>query len=152
MKQTSVDIETFKKEYRAYHDAKQRCSNPKHPRYLDWGGRGIKFLLPSFQEFIAYLGKAPKGSSIDRIDNDGDYQINNIRWSSKAQQQHNKRVSSNNSTGITGVRSVKANGLITPTYQAYIHVNKKFIQLYTGPSFEDAVQARKTFEKKLRNE
>ena len=51
------------KEYKAFHDAKQRCTNKNHKRYLDWGGRGIDMRFSSFQEFFDELGKCPAGYS-----------------------------------------------------------------------------------------
>ena len=133
------------KAYRAYHDAKGRCNNTKHPRYKDWGGRGIEFRFSSFQEFLDAVGLPQKGQSIDRKDNNAHYCCDNVRWASREQQQHNKRVYQHNKSGYTGVRQVKAKGLVTETWQAYVTVNRKFIQLYSGPSFEDAVNARKSF-------
>lgn len=121
-------------EYRAYHDAKQRCNNPNHKRYSDWGGRGIKFLFHSYQQFIDHIGPRPDNYSIDRINNNGNYEIGNVRWSTRVRQQLNKRVA--------GVREVKATGLITKTWQSYITINGQFYQLYTGPNYSDAVQAR----------
>lgn len=40
-------------EYRAYTNAKQRCTNPNNSRYSDWGGRGIRFLFCSFKAFFS---------------------------------------------------------------------------------------------------
>lgn len=145
MRPISVDIETFKKEYSAYHDAKQRCTNPNHKRYSDWGGRGIEFRFNSFKAFLDYVGRAPEDTSLDRIDNNGHYEVFNIQWSGRSTQQHNKRVRSENKFGVTGVRQVHTKGLKTPTYQAYVHKNGVFTQLYCGPSLEDAKAARSTY-------
>ena len=142
-------MQTFKPEYQAYHDAKQRCTNRNHPRYIDWGGRGIEFRFSSFDEFIKDIGKRPNNCSIDRKDNDGHYEVGNVKWSSRSEQQHNKRVSKRNILGISGVRVVKSNGLVTTTYQAYIMVNGKWQQLYTGPDFLEACAARKRKENEI---
>lgn len=148
MSKQSVDIEIFKKEYRAYHDAKQRCTNPNHPRYKDWGGRGIVFAFHSFQEFLACVGPVPKGFSIDRIDNDKSYCVGNVRWVDRSTQQHNKRVSKHSPFKVTGVREVKSKGLVTKTFQAYSHEFGKFKQLYVGPSFFEALCARMSYNNK----
>lgn len=134
------------KEYQAYYDAKRRCENIDHPRYHDWGGRGIEFRFNSFEAFYNVLGPCPEGHSLDRFDNDRHYEIYNVRWASRSQQQHNKRVSRNNKYGITGVREVKAKGLVTPTWQAFTMVNNKFTQLYAGPDYFIACCARKSFD------
>lgn len=78
-------------EYRAYIDAKSRCSNPNSQRWHSHGGRGIEFRFTSFQEFIDHLGKRPDGLSLDRIDNDGHYEIGNVRWATNSTQMSNRR-------------------------------------------------------------
>ena len=140
---------TYHNERRAYTDAKQRCNNVNHKRYGDWGGRGIQVLFSSFTEFFNEIGPRPDGCSLDRINNDLSYQKGNVKWSSRSEQQHNKRVSKRNNKGICGVRQVKAKGLITTTYQAHINVNNMFYQLYTGPDFFEACCARKSKERQI---
>jgi hypothetical protein len=78
-------------EYRAYIDAKSRCTNPNAVRYYTHGGRGIKFLFTSFDEFITALGPRPEGMTLDRIDNDGHYEPSNVRWATPSQQMSNRR-------------------------------------------------------------
>jgi len=142
-----IKISSFKREYQAFHDAKQRCYNKNHPRYADWGGRGIQVKFQTFLDFIFCLGKKPEGSSLDRIDNNGHYAAGNVKWSTRKEQQSNRRVLRKNTLGVNCVRKVRAKGLVTPTYQAYAFVNSKFKQLYAGPSLEEAVLARKTYER-----
>lgn len=78
-------------EYRAYIDAKRRCNNPNSCRYYTHGGRGIKFLFKSFDEFFAAVGPRPEGLTLDRIDNDGHYEAGNLRWATPSQQVSNRR-------------------------------------------------------------
>jgi hypothetical protein len=79
-------------EYRAFHNARNRCTNPKTAFYKDYGGRGIEFRFNSFQEFIDHIGFKPSPRhSIDRIDNDGHYEAGNVRWATPSQQAHNHR-------------------------------------------------------------
>lgn len=81
-------------EYRAWHSMKQRCLNPKCRRWNKYGGRGIAICqkwLDSFEAFLADMGPRPSPDhSIDRIDNDGDYEPGNCRWATRSQQQQNK--------------------------------------------------------------
>jgi len=130
---------------KAFYDAKNRCTNPNHKRYADWGGRGIKFEFSSYHEFMEEVGCKPLGYSLDRIDNNGNYCVGNVRWATRSTQQLNKRVRKTNRFGVTGVREVKAKGLVTPSYQAYINHNGKFKQLYAGPSLQDAIAARRDY-------
>lgn len=82
-------------EYRAWQGIKQRCLNPKSPRYADWGGRGITMYQPwiaDFDSFLAEIGRRPGPEfSVDRIDNDRGYVPGNVRWATAAQQANNRR-------------------------------------------------------------
>jgi hypothetical protein len=79
-------------EWDAYVHAQQRCNNPKNISYVDYGGRGIKFLFTSFEQFFAELGFRPDGKSLDRYpSNDGHYEPGNVRWATAVQQANNKR-------------------------------------------------------------
>lgn len=65
----------------AYHAAKQRCTNPKHPHYARYGGRGIKFLFASFTSFLDAVGCRPSPQhELDRENNNGHYETGNVRW------------------------------------------------------------------------
>jgi hypothetical protein len=79
-------------EYEAFRGAKQRCLNPKNPNYHNYGGRGIKFLLTSVEDIVKDIGMRPSANhSIDRINNDGHYEVGNIRWATMVQQIRNTR-------------------------------------------------------------
>ncbi len=79
-------------EYRAYCAAKYRCNNPNDASYQEYGGRGIEFRFKSFDEFIQHIGPKPDPKlSLDRIDNNGNYEIGNVRWATSSQQLSNKR-------------------------------------------------------------
>ncbi len=78
--------------YTTYHHAKYRCNNPKHKAFKYYGGRGIEFRFSDVAQFAAELGERPTPQhSIDRIDNDGPYAPGNVKWSTRSEQQRNKR-------------------------------------------------------------
>ena len=66
-----------------YKSAKARCENPKHPAYKNYGGKGVRMLLTVGDVEMLYRrdnAKSMKRASIDRVDNDGDYTIDNCRF------------------------------------------------------------------------
>lgn len=78
----------------SYKGAKSRCTCETDFNYKDYGGRGIEFLLPSFEEFWAVMKDTWfKGATLDRIDNAGNYEIGNIRWATRKEQCLNTRKS-----------------------------------------------------------
>ena len=95
----TVDVSGLKKkypaEYNCYQVAKSRCINKNHKQWDGYGGRGIEFKFTSFEEFITHLGARPEGLSLDRIDNDGDYEPGNVRWATFETQCLNRRPPKN---------------------------------------------------------
>src|SRR5262249_45836591 len=81
-------------EYRAWWGTIARCTNPKNISYKNYGARGIR-VCPQwmkFDQFIADMGLKPSPKySLDRINNDGDYEPSNCRWATKDQQLSNRR-------------------------------------------------------------
>jgi hypothetical protein len=82
---------SYTSEYGRYKEAKSRCTDPRRICWKDYGGRGIRFLFTSFEQFYAELGDCPKGLQLDRINNDGHYEPGNVRWATVSQQARNRR-------------------------------------------------------------
>jgi len=77
--------------YRSWLGMGQRCNNEKNAKYPRYGGRGIKIVKKwqRFENFLSDMGVAPEGTSIGRVNNDGNYCKKNCRWETPGQQMHN---------------------------------------------------------------
>jgi len=83
--------------YTAWKNLKARCDNENHPAYKNNGGRGISYIKrwSCFENFLDDMGIKPDSKlSIDRINNDGNYNKSNCRWSGAFEQAGNRRTAS----------------------------------------------------------
>ena len=80
-----------KLEFNSWRAMKERCDNPEYRAYNRYGGRGITYCerWKDFNNFLEDMGKRPKGCTLDRIDNDGNYCPENCRWADQKKQMHN---------------------------------------------------------------
>lgn len=80
--------------YRSWEAMKQRCTNPSNNRWAYYGERGVEICqrwLWSFENFLEDLGERPEGTTLDRLDVNGNYEPGNVRWATPKQQRANRR-------------------------------------------------------------
>lgn len=87
----------------------RRCHDERDPAFHNYGGRGIRVCArwrESFLAFIEDVGRRPSSElTLDRIDNDGNYERDNVRWATRRTQSRNKRGA---------LRAITANGITKP--------------------------------------
>lgn len=102
-------------EYKIWQSMRQRCNNPNSPAYLNYGGRGI-IVCDRWNDFIKfYEDMGPRPTSrhcLDRVDNDGNYCVENCRWANYVEQNRNRR----------------SNKIIS--YQGQSHCLEKWAEIY----------------------
>jgi hypothetical protein len=136
-------------EYDAWHAMKQRCLNPRNKNFARYGGRGISMCdrWMKYENFLEDMGRKPSPAhSIDRINNNGNYEPQNCRWATRSEQQQNKRVGillKTNTSGHAGVSRESKTG----KWEAYHWIKNKKIGLGRFTSFDGAVEARKRWER-----
>lgn len=125
-----------------------RCYNIADKGYERYGKRNIKVYRHWIKDplsFIHYIKSLDnfgvENYTLDRINNDGDYEPDNLRWASKSEQSINRRKKSTNTSSYTGVHLLKR----TNMYQSKININKKKIHLGTFDTIENAIIARNMY-------
>lgn len=116
-------------EYVAWWDMRRRCYDPTRRDFRNYGARGITVCAEwrsSFAAFFAHVGPRPSPKhSIDRIDNDGNYEPGNVRWATVSQQQRNRRDNRRITVGNTAATLAEwceRNGLSVHTVAARLRL------------------------------
>lgn len=130
-----------------HHAMKQRCYYSKHKAYKRYGGRGIA-VCDEWQSLTGFRTWALANGyrddlTLDRINNDGNYEPSNCRWVTLREQATNRRTKSN--TGFVGVHYDKSKR----RYSALIRIEGRLIHLGECKTLEEAVELRKRAEAKI---
>lgn len=136
-----------KRLYRIWCGMKSRCNNKKSSSYHYYGGRGIRLHQEWEESFESFRDWALSNGyddslSIERIDNNGNYQPSNCTWENHVKQGRNTRTQSNNTSGVRGVSWNKSGN----SWIARITVDKERVYLGSFSSLEEAKEARQKAE------
>lgn len=125
--------------HKIWKNIKQRCLNKNNPSYQKWyGTRGITMCDEWKNDFMSFYNWSmdngySENLSIDRIDNDGNYEANNCRWVTRNVQTRNISITKKNTSGYKNVSKTKHN-----RYVSYIVINKKRIHLGSYATAKEA--------------
>jgi hypothetical protein len=125
-----------------------RCNNKKCASFVGYGGRGIKVCEEwlDIRNFLAWVDNTRiEGYSIDRINNDGDYEPSNCRWADATTQACNQRMNKTNTSGYTGVSWNKSHN----KWEVRIKISgvKMYLGLFEKDELEKAVLTRDNYIK-----
>lgn len=127
------------KVYNSWRNMIARCKNPNHESYADYGGRGITVCerwRNSFEDFLSDVGDRPKGLTLDRINNEGNYEPDNVKWATvEAQNQHRRRDIQVTVRGISGSLSFVCRHFGAKNYCSILK------RVHAGHNPEDAIFA-----------
>ena len=136
-------------EYNSWCNMKGRCHNKKHPRYKEWGGKGITVCdewLYDFERFYSDMGPRPSPShSLDRIDGSMGYSKENCRWATKKEQSENRP---------SWVNEIEFNGkkMTITEWAKVVGISRKSLygRIESGWSIEEALTTKKLYSKRER--
>ena len=134
--------------YKTWYNMVRRCYDKTRKEYKNYGGRGITVCerwRESPENFINDIEDKPSPQhSIDRIDNDGNYEPSNCRWATSVEQCVNRRIFKNNKSGYRGVSWDKSKD----AWVAFLQLGGKVRYRGLFKNKDDAIKARKEAEEK----
>lgn len=139
-------LKEYPTEWNSYRSMKNRCLCKSMKCYKTYGGRGIKVCdrwlgENGFVNFLNDMGKRPRGTTLDRINVEGDYEPSNCRWATAHEQRANTRPMQGR---VAGVHFIKARG----RWEANIKIGNKRLTKSLATKSE-AITQRKKWEKEF---
>ena len=118
-----------RKTYNIWFQMIDRCTNPENKSFNGYGARGILVCerWHSFENFYADMGDKPEGMSLERINNDGPYSTDNVRWATRADQQRNTRRTKLSIEKAREIREKRAAGMLMKDIAAEYGVADAYI-------------------------
>lgn len=129
---------SYTQTYTCWQQMWQRCINPKMQNWENYGGRGITVCKrwEQFYNFLEDMGECPDGLSIDRINNDGNYEPDNCQWANALQQSRNRRNTTRlefQGKNLTVHEWAEVTGICVGTIFARIYAEWKVEDILTLP-------------------
>lgn len=120
----------------------RRCYDEKHPAHSKYLERGIVVCdrwQNSFDDFFSDMGEKPAGMTLDRINNDGNYEPSNCRWATPEQQAQNRSSNTLNiDTAVQIIREIRAGATISGTARKYGYIREHIRDLFAGKIWKEA--------------
>lgn len=147
---TIRDGSMYSAAYRSWESIKLRCNNKNHKDYKNYGARGISYCKgwEKFENFYKDMGDRPEGTTIGRIDNEGNYCKDNCRWETPEQQQNNTRASVK-IEGYTISDIVKATGLNYNTVELRLRRGRTVEEILNSPAGKRSDATLKDFSEDI---
>lgn len=147
------ECKTIHIHYKLWRSVIDRTTVKGHTSYKNYGGRGIRIHGPWFADFWLFvkhlesLGPKPTPQhTLDRVDNNGNYEPGNLRWASKSEQNENQRLAKDNTSGRRGLTYHSRDGLWVVNRQINtIKYRKQFKSRIDAEAYLDQVEKAKVF-------
>lgn len=116
--------------YKLWESMIRRCNDKNHRAYHNYGGRGIKVCdrWMNIENFVSDMYPRPKDTSLDRIDNNGNYCPENCKWSTQTQQSRNRRTTKLNYAKASQIRLLYESGKSQTEISLIYNVSRGCIQ------------------------